>query len=259
MPQSVMPIVGVTACTSQLGLHPFHIAGDKYVRSVVTGAGCCPVVIPALAEALPMDRLLSTLDGVMFTGSPSNIEPHHYAGDASDPDTHHDPSRDATTLPLMKRAIELDIPVLAICRGFQEMNVVFGGTLHQKLHEVGGFIEHREDKTASVEVQYGLSHTIHIEPGGVLCEAWGPSSADVNSVHTQGIDRLGTGLRPEAYAPDGLIEAVSVINAKHFALGVQWHPEWEVTKNPFYSAIFEVFGNACRLKAKEREKDYEQA
>ncbi|OEE67925.1 gamma-glutamyl-gamma-aminobutyrate hydrolase [Enterovibrio norvegicus FF-33] len=254
---STTPLVGVTGCSAQLGLHPFHIAGDKYVKGVVDGSGCCPLIIPALGDALPMKQLLASFDGLLFTGSPSNIEPHHYQGMPSGTDAHHDPERDATTLPLMKAAIEMGVPVLAICRGFQEMNVVMGGSLHQKLHEVGGFIEHREDKTASVGVQYGLSHTVTIEPGGLLYEAWGRTFAEVNSVHTQGIDRLGKGLRPEAYAPDGLIEAVSVIDAKRFALGVQWHPEWEVTKNPFYSAIFEVFGNACRLRAKSREKEYE--
>ncbi|MBE1274947.1 gamma-glutamyl-gamma-aminobutyrate hydrolase family protein [Enterovibrio baiacu] len=254
MTRSAMPMVGVSGCTSQLGLHPFHIAGDKYLKGVSDGANCCPLIIPALGDALPMRDLLSSLDGILFTGSPSNIEPHHYSGTPSEPGTEHDPARDATTLPLMKLALEMGVPFLAICRGFQEMNVVMGGTLHQKLHDVGGFIEHREDKTAPVDIQYGLSHTVNIEPGGILCEAWGRTSADVNSVHTQGIDRLGEGLRPEATAPDGLIEAMSVINAKQFALGVQWHPEWKVTKNPFYSAIFEVFGNACRQRAKEREK-----
>ncbi|WP_028025052.1 gamma-glutamyl-gamma-aminobutyrate hydrolase family protein [Enterovibrio calviensis] len=256
---STTPLVGVTACSTQLGLHPFHIAGEKYVNAVVDGAGCCPLIIPALGDALPMRQLLSSLDGLMFTGSPSNIEPHHYQGDPSDLGTDHDPKRDATTLPLMKLALEMGVPVLAICRGFQEMNVVMGGSLHQKLHEVGGFIEHREDKTASVDIQYGISHTVTLEPGGLLCEAWGRTSADVNSVHTQGINQLGKGLRPEATAPDGLIEAFSVIDAKNFALGVQWHPEWMVTKNPFYSAIFEVFGDACRRRAKSREKEYEQA
>lgn len=256
MTEARIPLIGVTGCTSQLGLHPFHICGDKYVRSVVDGMGGCPVIVPALGDALPLKQLLSSLDGILFTGSPSNIEPHHYQGAASDAGTEHDPARDATTLPMMALAIELGIPVLAICRGFQEMNVVMGGTLHQKLHQVGGYMEHREDKTAPVEVQYGISHTINIEPGGLLYEAWGRTSADVNSVHTQGVDRLGKGLRPEAYAPDGLIEAFSVVDAKNFAMGVQWHPEWNVTKNPFYSAIFELFGEACRVKAKQREKIY---
>lgn len=259
MEDSTIPMIGVTGCTTQLGLHPFHIVGDKYVRSVADTFGGCPMVIPALGKALPMKRILSSLDGILFTGSPSNIEPHHYQGSPSEAGTDHDPARDATTLPLLALAIEMGVPVLAICRGFQEMNVVMGGSLHQKLHEVGGFIEHREDKTAAVDIQYGISHTVNIEPGGLLYEAWGRTSADVNSVHTQGIDRLGKGLRPEAYAPDGLIEAVSVIDAKNFALGVQWHPEWKVTKNPFYSAIFDMFGEACRIRANQREKEYGQA
>jgi len=134
------------------------------------------------------------------------------------------------------------------------MNVVYGGSLHQKLYEVGGFIEHREDKSAPLEVQYGLSHEVSIEPGGMLFDAWGRSHAMVNSVHTQGVERLGQGLRPEAHAPDGLIEAFSVTDAKAFALGVQWHPEWQVRNNPFYSAIFKAFGEACSLRAQQRNK-----
>lgn len=132
------------------------------------------------------------------------------------------------------------------------MNVVYGGTLHQKLHEVDGLIEHREDRTAAVDIQYGLSHEIKIEPGGLLHEAWGRNLAEVNSVHTQGVDRLGVGLRPEAFALDGLIEAFSVKNAKNFALGVQFHPEWKVLDNPFYRAIFSAFNTACQVRASKR-------
>ncbi|WP_434359223.1 gamma-glutamyl-gamma-aminobutyrate hydrolase family protein [Parasalinivibrio latis] len=250
----IRPVVGVTACTSVLGLHRFHIAGDKYLRAVTDGATAMPMVFPALADAIDITQVLETVDGLMFTGSPSNIEPYHYCGPESAEGTQHDPDRDAMTLPLLKAAIESGIPVLAICRGFQEMNVVMGGTLHQRLHETGRYIEHREDTTQSADVQYGLSHTIHVEPGGLLFEAWGQPEAEVNSVHTQGVDRLGNGLRVEATAPDGLIEAFSVADSRGFALGVQWHPEWKVTESPFYSAIFKLFGDACRQRAMERER-----
>lgn len=125
-------------------------------------------MIPSLGGDLPIDAILDRLDGILFTGSPSNVEPHLYAGQPSELGTHHDPKRDATTLPLIHAAIAAGVPVLGICRGFQEMNVAFGGSLHQKLHEVGGFIEHREDKTASLDVQYGASHSITVEPGGLF-------------------------------------------------------------------------------------------
>ncbi len=252
--QRIRPVVGVTACTSVLGLHRFHITGEKYLRAVTEGAEAMPFVIPALADVIDIKQILDTVDGLMFTGSPSNIEPHHYNGPASEEGTQHDPFRDAMTLPLVTAAIEHGVPVLAICRGFQEMNVAMGGSLHQRLHETGRYIEHREDTTQPADVQYGLSHTIHVEPGGLLFEAWGQPEAKVNSVHTQGVERLGNGLRVEATAPDGLVEAFSVADSRGFALGVQWHPEWKVTESPFYSAIFKLFGKACRHRAMERER-----
>lgn len=249
-----LPLIGVIACNQQLGLHPFNIVGEKYLLGVVNGAKGWPLVIPSLGAAQPIEAILARLDGILFTGSPSNVAPHLYAGAPSEAGTHHDTQRDATTLPLIRAAIAAGVPVLGICRGFQEMNVAFGGSLHQKLHEVGCFIEHREDEDASLEVQYGPSHSINVEPGGVIYEAWGRNAAEVNSVHTQGVERLGIGLRPEAYAPDGLVEAFSVIDAAEFALGVQWHPEWKVSQNPFYLSIFTAFGDACRRRASTRVK-----
>ncbi|HDZ55644.1 MAG TPA: gamma-glutamyl-gamma-aminobutyrate hydrolase family protein [Pseudomonas xinjiangensis] len=252
MSAELKPLIGISCCTDKTGLHPFHIVGEKYILGVVNGAGGLPLLIPALGDRLDVDQLLDSLHGLMFTGSPSNVEPHHYGGSASAEGTRHDAQRDATTLPLIKTAIERGVPVLGLCRGFQEMNVAFGGTLHQRLHELEGYIEHREDKTQPVDVQYGLAHEVHIEPGGLLYELSGCSSARVNSLHTQGIDRLAPGLQPEATAPDGLIEAFSVTHAPNFALGVQWHPEWKVETSTFYLSIFKAFGNACRARAAQR-------
>ena len=243
------PLIGISCCTTHFGQHPFHMAGEKYIRAALEAAGGLPLLIPALGDELSIDQLLDTFDGLLFTGSPSNVEPHHYAGPASAPGTQHDPQRDATTLPLIRLAVERGIPVLGLCRGFQEMNVVFGGSLHQRLHEVSGFIEHREDTAQPVDVQYGPAHEVRIEPGGLLDRIAGCSSAPVNSLHTQGVDRLAPGLQPEATAPDGLIEAFSVTAATSFALGVQWHPEWKVMENPFYLRIFKAFGDACRARA----------
>ena len=243
------PVIGIVCCSEQLGLHPFNIVGEKYILGVVDGADGLPLLIPALGERLDNAQLLTLLDGILFTGSPSNVEPHHYQGPASAEGTKHDPKRDATTLPLIRQAIDQGVPVLGICRGFQEMNVAFGGTLHQRLYEVGGYIEHREDKAQPVEVQYGPAHEVRFEPGGLLHQIAGCSSAQVNSLHTQGVATLASGLQPEATAPDGLIEAFSVSHATQFALGVQWHPEWQVRSNPLYLSIFQAFGNACRAHA----------
>lgn len=249
---SRIPLVAVSACTKQLGLHPFHIVGDKYVRAVVEGAGAMPLVVPALAGLIDIQTLLASVDGLLLTGSPSNIEPRHYHGQPSAPGTLHDPVRDASNLPLINAALQAGVPLLAICRGFQELNVALGGSLHQCVHEVGRYADHREPIDQPVEVQYAARQSLLVQPGGLL-EAMGlPARIQVNSIHGQGIDRLAERLRVEALAPDGLIEAVSVIDARAFALGVQFHPEWQVRSHPHYLTIFQAFGAACRQRAAQR-------
>lgn len=252
---SRLPLIGITTCSRQIGLHAYHTTGDKYARAVATAAKGLPVLIASLADLFSPSDILDALDGILFTGSPSNVEPFHYQGPASAPGTAHDPARDAITLPLIRAAVDAGVPVLGICRGFQEMNVAFGGSLHQKVHEVGTFIDHREDDTQPVEVQYGPAHAVHVQPGGILASLGLPSQIEVNSIHSQGIERLASGLRAEALAPDGLIEAVSAVQGKAFALGVQWHPEWAVGSNPHYLAIFQAFGDACRARATQRDAD----
>lgn len=249
---SRLPLIGVTACSKQVGLHAYHISGDKYVRAVATAAKGLPLIIPSLADLLDPANILDGLDGILFTGSPSNIEPFHYDGPASAPGTAHDSARDQTTLPLLRAAIAAGVPVLGICRGFQEMNVAFGGTLHQKVQEVAGMMDHREPGDEPVEVQYAPRHSLRVQPGGLLAGLGLPDEIQVNSIHGQGVQRLAPGLRVEALAPDGLIEAFSVEGAKSFALGVQWHPEWQVRSNPNYLAIFQAFGEACRKTAGQR-------
>lgn len=246
------PLIGVTACVKQIGLHPYHISGDKYVRAVSVGADGLPVVIPSLGNLTEIDDLLGQLDGLLLTGSPSNVEPFHYQGAASAPGTDHDPARDATTLPLLRAAIAAGVPVLGICRGFQEMNVAFGGSLHQKVHELPGMLDHREADSPDVAVQYAPAHVVSVLAGGVFEALQLPDEFQVNSIHSQGIDRLAPGLRAEAVAPGGLIEAISVEHSPTFALGVQWHPEWQVLDNPDYLKIFQAFGAACRQRAARR-------
>ena len=246
------PLIGVTACVKQIGLHPYHISGDKYLRAVSVAALGMPVVIPSLGELTDITEVLTHLDGLLLTGSPSNVEPFHYQGPASAPGTEHDPQRDSTTLPLIRAAVAAGIPVLGICRGFQEMNVAFGGSLHQKVHELPGYMDHREADDPRIEVQYAPAHPVTIQPGGVF-EAMGlAGEIQVNSIHSQGVDRLAPGLRVEAVAPDGLIEALSVEHSTAFAFGVQWHPEWQVLSNPAYLRIFQAFGDACRQRAAQR-------
>jgi putative glutamine amidotransferase len=235
-----------------VGAHPFHMVGEKYARAVMEAAGGAPLLIPALAEELRFDELLERLDGLLFTGSPSNVEPHRYQGPPSAPGTLHDAARDATTLPLIRKAVEVGVPVFGICRGFQEMNVAFGGTLHQKLHEVPGLIDHRDDETQPLEVQYGPAHDVTLEPGGVLRSLATSERVRVNSLHSQGIERLGGELAVEARAPDGVIEAFRVARSPSFAVAVQWHPEWQVMSNPFSRALFAAFGQAAAARAQSK-------
>jgi len=246
------PLVGITACCRLLGDMPYHVAGDKYARAVFDGAGALPVLIPALGGALNIAELVESLDGVLITGSPSNVLPEHYGGEESEPGTLHDPDRDATTLPLIRAALAAGVPVLGICRGLQELNVALGGTLHQKVHELPGKNDHRWNDDDPLDKQYGPAHPVRVVPGGALARIVGAGEITVNSLHWQGIARLAPGLRVEAEAHDGLIEAISVDDAKAFAIGVQWHPEWRFSTNPASVALLAAFGAAARERAAER-------
>jgi putative glutamine amidotransferase len=201
-----------------------------------------------------VDEILSVVDGLVFTGSPSNVEPSHYSGPSSAPGTLHDAARDSTTLPLIPAAIERGLPVLGICRGFQEMNVAYGGTLHQRLYDGAGLSDHREDETQPLDVQYGPAHDVTLEPGGVLRELAGTDRIRVNSLHSQGVDRLGGRLAVEARAPDGVVEAFRVRNAPRFALAVQWHPEWKVMSNDFSRALFAAFAASTRERLQKESR-----
>lgn len=246
------PLVAVTACVKAINDAPFHSVEDKYLRAVSVGAAATPIVLPAFGDVCnpgDLDEFLRRFDGFVFTGSLSNVEPWHYAGVPSRVGTAHDPQRDATTLPLLRRLIAVDAPVLALCRGMQELNVACGGTLHQHVHELAGKLDHRAPPaTLPRAVRYAPEHhRVRLQPGGLLARLAGADAVMVNSLHEQGIDRLGEGLEVEATAPDGLIEAVRYAG-KRFVLGVQWHPEACVDVDPFARAIFAEFGRQLRSR-----------
>lgn len=245
------PVIAIPADRRLLGPHWFHCVGEKYIRAVAEAADAVPVLLPALGEQ-HLEDWLDDFDGILFTGSPSNVEPHRYKGPPSDPDTWHDPDRDATTLPMIPAAIAAGLPVLGICRGFQEMNVAFGGTLWQKLQEVRGFADHREDKDAPLDAQYGPAHEVELVEGGILRGLSESGRITVNSLHSQGVQMLAPGLAVEAVAPDGVIEAFRVEAAPVFAVAVQWHPEWKAMENDFSRALFAAFGEAGRQVAARR-------
>jgi len=224
---------------------PFLVLGEKYARAITVCAQVQPVVFP-LADISQIPQLLSLVDGVMLTGSSSNVHPSHFGEPLADPSLPLDATRDALTLPLVTACVQAGIPLLGVCRGFQEINVAYGGTLQQAVHLGARQLDHREAKGASVEHAYATAHEVRIEPDSALARWAGGPTAMVNSLHGQGIGKLAPGLRAVAHAPDGLIEGIEVLGAKAFAYAVQWHPEWRCSENPFYSAILHAFGQACR-------------
>lgn len=234
-------------------IHPFHMGGEKYVQALIDGANGLPLIIPSLADGIDIDEVLASVDGIFLTGSPSNVEPHHYDGEASQPGTRHDPHRDALTLPLARRALELGIPLFAVCRGFQELNVVLGGSLHQDVATVAGYHKHSENPEDSIDVQYGPSHLVTLVEGGMLQALHDDATVMVNSLHKQGVCKLANDVSVAALADDGLVEAFTVDGVPGFALAVQWHPEWKVTENEFSMKIFKAFGEACRQFAAGRQ------
>ena len=246
------PVIGVTACRKMIDPHFFYVAGEKYVRALVETADAVPLLIPPLGDDIHFRDIASRVDGLLFTGSPSNVEPHHYGGSESKVDTLHDPHRDATTLPMIRSALAAGLPLLAICRGFQEMNVALGGTLHQEVHNVAGYDVHKEDPEHPIEVQYGPRHRVCFTRGGMLHGLTGVEETMVNSLHSQGVEVLAQGVDVEAAAEDGLVEAFSVQDTESFALAVQWHPEWQASENAVSRSIFQGFGESCRDYGRRR-------
>ncbi|NML46524.1 gamma-glutamyl-gamma-aminobutyrate hydrolase family protein [Ramlibacter sp. G-1-2-2] len=233
--------------------HGAHAAFDGYVRAVRAASGALPLLLPADGEALDAATLAQTVDGVLLTGSPSNVHPARYGAPEPHAPMQLDPDRDAAILPLLPELVAAGVPVLAICRGFQELNVAFGGTLDAAVHQRPGALDHREgDHDRPIQRWYDDSHAINVLPGGRLAPLVGSDQAMVNSLHHQGVQRLGDGLRVEAAAPDGLVEAFSVADAPQFTLAVQWHPEMRIDDSPFCRAIFAAFGDACRARRDQR-------
>lgn len=246
------PVIAVTACIKPVEGSPFHAAGMKYVEAAAEGAGGMPLIVPALGDGIDIDQLLGMVDGILVTGSTSNVDPALYGGPAPRPGNKSDAARDATTLPLIRAAIDRDLPLLAICRGHQELNVALGGTLHQHVHEVPGMMDHRDDGTRPWEDRFGHAHPVTAVAGGMLQRILGGRQAImVNSLHHQAIDRLAPSLVVEATAADGVVEAAS-LPGRRFVLGVQWHPEalWRIDGD--HAAILQAFGEAAAERAVSR-------
>lgn len=245
------PLILVTADVRALDRYVWHGAVDTYLKAVA-GMGGVPLILPSLPGALDLDALLARIDGVLLTGSRSNVHPETYGAAASQRHEPYDRERDAAVLPLIRRTLEHGVPLLAVCRGFQELNVALGGSLVAEAQERPGSLDHRGRDVDDNDIRFALAHRVAIEPGSRLAGIVGAGEIAVNSVHRQAVDRLAPGLVVEARAPDGTIEAVRVADARGFALGVQWHPEyWAATDAPS-QAIFAAFGRAARSRMASR-------
>ncbi len=259
---SSRPLIGIVCDVKEIGILHYHAAAQKYIDAVAHGADAIPLLIPAQgagADLAAMDtaerraELIERLDGLMLPGSPANIEPGHYGqSNLPDDETPRDPQRDATTLPLIRDAVAAGLPLLAVCRGFQELNVALGGSLHQRVYAVRGMMEHREDPGQPRQVQYGPAHEVRFAEGGLFEQLVGAPRAMVNSLHGQGIDRLADGLAAEAWAPDGLVEGTRVREAKTFQCAAQWHPEHLWREQPASVALFSALGRAARERLSSR-------
>jgi putative glutamine amidotransferase len=250
------PLVLLPSCNRIMSEQVFHIAGKKYVDALRL-AGCQALIVPGLnmhEGPDEIDDVLRICNGILLTGSPSNVHPSHFEEEVHNPALPLDPDRDNWTLPLIRRALSRGIPLFAICRGFQETNVALGGSLHQAVHEVPGHADHRDmphKPDACNEERYRKAHPVQLQAGGMLQALLGTDTIDVNSLHGQGIKRLAPGLRVEAIAPDGLIEAFTKADAPAFNLSVQWHPEWQAAHNPVSTKLFQAFGQACQAHARK--------
>lgn len=239
------PVVIIPCDTKVIDGLTFDAVGRKYSAAVAEVAECQPLLAPLGPSMLDMGALLDIADGILLSGAVSNVHPSHYG--LNEPPLSEkalDPERDSLTLALTREALHRKVPLFAICRGFQELNVALGGTLDQAVHAVDGRNDHRERSDIAIEERFGPSHPVTLS--GTLRNWVGEDEIIVNSLHWQGINKLAPSLTPEAHAKDGLIEAVRGPSDHPFLFGVQWHPEWQAKNNKASVEIFRRFGDAVR-------------
>ncbi|MDB5525757.1 MAG: Peptidase [Rhizobium sp.] len=243
------PIIAIPADTREMDGYNWHATPNQYVNAVVKGAKATAIIVPALLEGNDIDSILDRVDGVMISGSRSNVHPSLYGGEIADSNGPYDPNRDATSMALIRRTIDRGIPLLAICRGIQELNVALGGTLATEIQDKPGKWDHRRPEVPERDRMYAIRQKVHVKEGSCIAGVLGPGEFEVNSLHRQAIDEAAPRLSVEAVAEDGTIEAVSVIDAKNFAVGVQWHPEYWVESDATSARLFKAFGDAVRAYA----------
>jgi putative glutamine amidotransferase len=240
------PLVLVAADTREINGAPWQAVSETYLTALVHGAGAMPLILPSLGPGTDVEAVLASADGVLLPGSVSNVHPSRYGVAPSEKAHPHDEKRDALTLPLIEGAVRHGVPLFAICRGMQEMNVALGGTLHAEVREVPGREDHRAPDVRERDGRYAIRQEVEVVPGGALAAILGAGTVRVNSLHRQAVDRLAPRLAVEATAADGTVEAVSVKGSVAFALGVQWHPEYWVRTDATSQRLFSAFGRAVR-------------
>ena len=240
------PVAGIICCTRTVGVEPAQAVMNRYVASTMRYADVAALLVPSMPGLMQASEVAARLDGLMLTGSPSNLDPTLYGQDVADAPGPFDADRDIMTADLIAAMLDLGKPVFGVCRGFQEINVAFGGTLRRDMAAAGDLIAHHAPDDVHFNAMFDHEHRVDLTPGGVLAEAFDAEAATVNSVHYQGVDRLGEGLSVEARAPDGVVEAVSATVGGAPVLAVQWHPEWRTELNPQSQAFFQLFGRALR-------------
>ena len=233
------PVLGIICCTRTVGVEPAQAVMNRYVAAAMRHATCAALLVPALPDLMTAEEVIGRLDGVLLTGSPSNVQPALY-GEAHAGDPPFDPGRDAMMTALVQCVLAQGKPLFGICRGLQEINVALGGTLARDV------ADHHAPGDVPFMDMFDHRHAVSLTPGGVLAQAHGRLALTVNSVHYQGIARLGPGLAVEAAAPDGMVEAVSATIDGAPVLAVQWHPEWDADDNPDAAQFFRLLGRALR-------------
>ncbi|MBN8941977.1 MAG: gamma-glutamyl-gamma-aminobutyrate hydrolase family protein [Rhizobiales bacterium] len=247
------PVVGVIG-NSSLVDNRFNVqlVGERNLRAVAEVAGALPLMFAGMPEITDIGALLDVVDGVLLTGARANVHPTHFR---TEPNPRHEPydqPRDAMALALAEACVARGVPIFGICRGFQEMNVAFGGSLHPEIRELPGRMNHRMPRLETGEVHpdpavvFADRHDVALVPGGVFATLLGRETIRVNSLHGQGILDLGERVVVEGVAEDGTIEAIRIADAPGFALGVQWHAEYDPQRNPVNRTLFEAFGAALQ-------------
>jgi putative glutamine amidotransferase len=253
------PVVGIIGSAHSIGNRfAGQRVGEKNLRAVAEVAEALPLIFAGSPEITDIDALLDAVDGVLLTGARANVHPRRFG---ADPDPKHEPydeSRDALALALIDVCVARGVPLFGICRGFQEMNVAYGGSLHPEIRELPGRVNHRMPRLENGEVHpdplvvFADRHAVRLTPGGVFAGILGCDIIRVNSLHGQGILEPGGRIVIEGVADDGTIEAIRIADAPGFALGVQWHAEYDPQRNPINRKLFQAFGAAVAAYQRAR-------